>query len=75
MSTTMVESWSVDISTIGPIYPFVGAEVLMVVLLAAFWVIWHIWQIRFENRTYREDMAKLSSKEAVERAMRERRLD
>ena len=44
MATTMVESWAVDLATIGPIYPWVGSEGLLVVLGLAFWIGWHIWQ-------------------------------
>ena len=29
MATTMVESWAVDLATIGPIYPWVGSEGLL----------------------------------------------
>jgi hypothetical protein len=75
MSTTLVDSWAVDISTLGPVYPFVGAEVLMVILALAFWIIWHIWQLRHESRTYNEERAKLATKEALEKAMNEGRLD
>ena len=28
MSTTPVESWAVELADIGPIYPFVGSEVI-----------------------------------------------
>ena len=75
MSTTMVDSWSVDLATIGPIYPLVGGEVLMLILLLAFWIIWQIWQIRFENQTYREELRRLNSPDKIERAMRERRYE
>ena len=41
MSTIGYENWAVDLAEVGPIYPFQGSEVLMVVLGVAFWLIWH----------------------------------
>lgn len=75
MATTMVDSWSVDLATIGPIYPFVGSEVLLWVLGMAFWIGWQIWQLRFENRTYEAELRRLDSPDKLERAMREQHLE
>lgn len=74
MSTTEVTSWSTELANIGPIYPFVGNEVLFWILGLAFWLGFHIWQMRFESRTYKEDMERLSRPSAVEEAMVSRRL-
>ena len=41
--------WNGNIFDIGPIYPFVGWEVLMVIILVVFWIGWHIVQMRMEN--------------------------
>ena len=49
MSTGNVTDWNGNIFDIGPIYPFVGWEVLMVVILVVFWIGWHIIQMRMEN--------------------------
>lgn len=75
MSTTEVTSWAVDLSTIGPIYPFVGTEMLWFVLGLIFWIGFHIWQLSFERKTYDKDMAKLTKPEDVERSMRTQRLN
>ena len=48
MSTTEVTSWAVDLSTLGPIYPFVGTEMLWFVLGLVFWIGWTILTIRVE---------------------------
>jgi hypothetical protein len=74
MATTMVESWGVDLATIGPIYPFVGSEVLLWVVGVAFWIGWHVWQMRFESRTYAAELRRLDSPAKVERAMRQQHL-
>jgi hypothetical protein len=42
-------NWDSNIVDIGPIYPFVGWEVLMVILCLVFWIGWHILQIKMEN--------------------------
>ena len=44
---------------IGPIYPFVGAEMLMVIVLLVVWVGWHIVQIRMETRQMDDDARAL----------------
>lgn len=61
MSTTSVESWAVELADIGPIYPFVGSEGLMVVLAVVAWIGWHIWQIRDEKRQEEEILRDLES--------------
>lgn len=70
MSTTPVESWAVDLNTIGPIYPFVGIEVVLVIATVIFWIGWHIIQISMENKTYEEDLRQLQDPKALERAQR-----
>jgi hypothetical protein len=74
MATTMVESWSVDLATIGPIYPWVGSEVGLWVIGMAIWIGWQVWQLRFENRTYAAELQRLNSPDKIERAMREQHL-
>ena len=46
MSTNGMSSWAVDLKDVGAIYPFQGAEVLMVLIGFAFWIIWHVVQLR-----------------------------
>ncbi len=70
MSTTLVETWAVDLADVGPIYPMVGTEVILWIIGMAFWIIWHIWQVRQESRTYAEDIEKLKKEGNVERALR-----
>ena len=74
MATTEVTSWAVDLSTLGPIYPFVGSEMLWFLLGLAFWIGFHIWQMRAENRTFREDMSKLGTPADIEAALEGHRL-
>lgn len=74
MATTQVTSWAVDLSTLGPIYPFVGSEVLLWISGLAFWIGFHIWQIRSENRTFEEDLSRLRTPADIEAALEGHRL-
>ena len=49
MSTNGITSWAVDLKDVGAIYPFQGSETVLVILGLAFWIGWHIWQIRHET--------------------------
>jgi len=59
MATGMVENW-VNVDVAGPIYPFVGAEPLLVVLGLAFWIGWHIVQLREESSELGSDVKKIA---------------
>ncbi len=74
MSMTNVDSWAVDLTTIGPIYPMVGTEGILLILGVVFWIGWHVWQFRFEQRTYDEDAKKLAEPGKLEQAIRNHRL-
>lgn len=50
--TGPVDSWTAQPEGLGAIYPFLGWEGLMVLLVAAFWVGWIIWQLRTESEEY-----------------------
>ncbi|MCP5081078.1 MAG: hypothetical protein GY948_05210 [Alphaproteobacteria bacterium] len=56
MSTNGMTSWAVDLKDIGAIYPFQGAEVLMVLVGLAFWIGWHVIQLRQENEEVAREM-------------------
>jgi len=56
MSTIGLESWAVDLKDVGAVYPFQGSEVFMVVIAVAFWLIWHIVQLRNESAEVRHEM-------------------
>jgi hypothetical protein len=61
MMTGRVESWGGPILDIGPIYPFVGSEVLLFILGLVFWIGWHVLQLRIEERGFEEDKAHLAA--------------
>jgi len=68
MSTTLVESWSgADLSQLGPIYPMVGTETILVIVGVLFWLAFHILQARIEKREMEEDEAAARSPERLKR--------
>lgn len=69
MSTGNIENWDGSVVDLGPIYPFVGWEGLMVVLCVIFWVGWHIWQIRMENRRLDDQSRQLRQSGNLQRAV------
>ena len=66
-----VESWGGTIADIGPIYPMVGAEGLLVVIGVALWIVWHVIQAKRENRDYEEQIRKYGSPESLKRLIAE----
>ena len=59
MSTGLVENWA-NVDSMGAIYPFTGSEGFLVVLGLAFWIIWHIWQIKKENAEFKNDIDNIN---------------
>ena len=66
-----VESWGGNIAEIGPIYPMVGAEGLLVVIGVVLWIVWHVIQAKRENRDYEEQIRKYGSPESLKRLIAE----
>ena len=58
MSTGAVDNW-INVDTFGAIYPFAGAEVLFAILGIAFWIIWHVWQIKKEKAEFDKDIENI----------------
>lgn len=59
MTTGNFANWDGNLVDIGPIYPFVGWEGIMVLIGIVFWVGWHVLQIRMENQQLEEDTRRL----------------
>jgi hypothetical protein len=69
MTNTTFNDWNGNILDIGPIYPFVGWEVLMVIVLIVFWIWWHFMQIRMENDADREAAEELRNGDNLAKAL------
>ena len=69
MSTANFANWDGNILDIGPIYPFVGWEGVMVVIAIVFWIGWHVVQIRMENKRLEDTAAELRKGDNLKRAV------
>lgn len=69
MSTTAVETWGADISLIGAIYPFVGSEFILWIVGLAFWLGFHVWQMRHEAVELESDAKAASHPETLRKAL------
>jgi hypothetical protein len=60
--------WNGNVADIGPIYPFVGWEMLMVLALIVFWIGWHLMQIQKEHREHDAQARVLRQGDNLQRA-------
>lgn len=60
MTTGDFTDWAGTIADIGPVYPFVGTEFLLVIAGVVFWVAWHISQLKSEAAQLKEEDDKFS---------------
>jgi len=59
MATGAVDNW-LNVDTFGAIYPFTGTEVMLVIVGYAFWIGWHIYQIKKENAEFNKDIEDIN---------------
>ena len=59
MATGAVDNW-LNIDQFGAIYPFVGTEGVLAFVGIAFWIIWHILQVRKENAEFKQDIENIN---------------
>lgn len=71
MSTGNVTSWDGNIPDIGPIYPFVGSEVLMVILCIVFVIGWCVIQMRMEGKELDDEAMRLRQSDNLAKALAE----
>ncbi|MGV1013422.1 MAG: hypothetical protein ACOYB4_00475 [Methyloceanibacter sp.] len=64
-------TWAVDLANVGAVYPWIGFELIMVLVALALWILWHILQLRQENEEIAEDIRLYGNKEAIRKALEE----
>lgn len=69
LATIGLSSWAVDLKDVGAIYPFQGWEVLMVILGLAFWLGWHVLQMRIEEEDIRRELEANGRPEPTRKAI------
>ncbi len=62
MTTGSFENWAGTIADIGPIYPFVGTETALVIAGLAYWIAWHVVQLKREAAKLKEEDEKFRSR-------------
>jgi len=70
MSTGTFDSWNGNVLDIGPLYPFVGTEMVWFIVCVVFWLAWHLLQWRMEEANYNDDMEVLKKGDNMERALK-----
>lgn len=69
MSTGNFDNWDGNIMDLGPLYPFVGWEGVMVVIGIVFWIGWHVWQIKMENKQLEDEARRLRQSGNLQQAV------
>ena len=69
MTTGSFTDWNGSMFDIGPIYPFVGWEVPMVIVGFIFWIGWHYLQMRMENRRLEEEAHRLRQGNTLQKVL------
>jgi hypothetical protein len=69
--TGNITDWNGNMTDIGPLYPFVGSEMVMVLLLIVFWIAWHVIQVRAETRQHEHEASLLRQGENLHRVLQE----
>ena len=58
MATGAVDNW-LNVDQFGAIYPFTGTEVVLTIAGFAFWIGWHIYQMKKESAEFKEDIENI----------------
>jgi hypothetical protein len=69
MTTGSFENFAGTIADIGPLYPFVGSEMLLVIIAVIFWLWWHVSELRIEKREYDLEVEKFANADETERQL------
>ncbi len=70
MGTGLVDTWA-NTDKFGPIYPFVGTEVFLVIVGVIFWIAWHVWQIKAETAEFNADIEKIKERGGIVKILEE----
>ncbi len=57
--STGIEAWK-NLAEIGPLYPFVGSEVMWVIIGLVLWIVWHVLQISSEKEHHEKAKSHFS---------------
>jgi hypothetical protein len=66
---TGIETWNTNLLDIGPMYPFVGSEMLLTVMGILVWLIWHLVQARAETGQVAVEETKYAAPGVLKQAL------
>ena len=70
MNEGIFDNWSVDLATVGAVWPWQGpATTVLVFVGVAFWLWWHIWCMRWEKGYHDRKIAKYGDSSALKDAL------
>ena len=68
-STGPIESWNINPTEVGPIYPFAGWEILMFAAAVAFGIVFMVWKFKTENAKYAAKAQQLRESDEWDRVL------
>ena len=69
-----MDSWAVDLATVGAVYPWRGLEIVLVLIAVAAWIAWHVLQILQEKADYADSIRKYGTPEVIKKALDQHQL-
>ena len=67
--STGIETWNQNLLDIGPMYPFAGLEMFWALLGIATWIIWHLVQLKMDNKIYDAEEKHYEDGDSLQQAM------
>lgn len=64
-----IETWAVDLADVGVVYPMQGTETILVIVAVVAWLVWHVIQMRGEQRQHREEVRQHGSREELDKVI------
>jgi hypothetical protein len=58
LMSTGVTTWNQDLLGIGPMYPFPGSEMILVIVGLATLVVWYFWQAKNEANELKDEQER-----------------
>ncbi len=60
MQTGLIENWLGNPAEVGPVYPFVGFEFALALTCFILWILYTVWQMKFECDNYAKEEEALT---------------
>ena len=64
--TNTIESWAGNPLELGPLYPWLGSEVVLFLVSLVLWLCWMVWHIKTEGYAYSQEAKMLKQHDVNE---------